>query len=230
MYRFVLCNILHFFKCIEVYRTFLRMCMNYVHLSVLHSRTPNRAALVSNFREEAVCRIPPTCCRAAIASYNKSTRFFFFKHDLLYASWTENSTGFSSCSFSMKKKEQLVCSRAFGVIKVNIILATVIELHSCYHSSTWAPPTKEKTSDGEGRGHGESRERASELRPRNAKGKIKLRRRKTKSRAGERQRERENQYLALKRGLHQRCNYAKCVLFTRQQATEISQPGGLEPN
>lgn len=156
--------------------------------------------------------------------------FFFFKHDLLYASWTENSTGFSSCSFSMKKKEQLVCSRAFGVIKVNIILATVIELHSCYHSSTWAPPTKEKTSDGEGRGHGESRERASELRPRNAKGKIKLRRRKTKSRAGERQRERENQYLALKRGLHQRCNYAKCVLFTRQQATEISQPGGLEPN
>lgn len=68
------------------------------------------------------------------------------------------------------------------------------------------------------------------LRPRNAKGKIKLKRRKTKSKAGERHRQRENQYLALKRGLHQRCNYAKCVLFTQQQATEISQPGGLVPN
>lgn len=68
--------------------------------------------------------------------------------------------------------------------------------------------------------------RVSELWPRNAKGKIKLRRRKTKSRAGQRQRERENQYLAFKRGLHQRCNYAKCVLFTWQQATEISQPEG----
>ena len=97
---------------------------------------------------------------------------------------------------------------------------------------------KEKASDG-GRAGDTERERERErerrgseraLRPRNAKGKIKLRRRKTKSRAGGRQRERENQYLALKRGLHQRCNYAKCVLFTRQQATEISQPGGLEPN
>lgn len=33
---------------------------------------------------------------------------------------------------------------------------------------------------------------------------------------------RENQYLALRRGLHQRCNYAKCVLLTWQPATEIS--------
>lgn len=31
----------------------------------------------------------------------------------------------------------------------------------------------------------------------------------------------ENQYFALKRGLHQRCNYAKCVVFMRQKATEI---------
>lgn len=92
---------------------------------------------------------------------------------------------------------------------------------------------KRHPSDGGGQGTCRERwervsERASEraLWPRNAKGKIKLRRRKTKSEAGGRQRERENQYLALKRGLHQRCNYAKCVLFTRQQAMEISQPGG----
>lgn len=31
----------------------------------------------------------------------------------------------------------------------------------------------------------------------------------------------ENQYFASERGLHQRCNYAKCVVFTRQKATEI---------
>ncbi len=84
---------------------------------------------------------------------------------------------------------------------------------------------------GEGRGHGEKGRRESERAVvKECKGKIKLRRRKTKRRAGERQRERENQYLALKEGLHQRCNYAKCVLFTLQQATEISQLGGLEPN
>lgn len=79
----------------------------------------------------------------------------------------------------------------------------------------------ESEKEREGRG---LHERA--LQPRNAWGKIKLKRRKTKSRAGKRQRQRENQYLALKWGLRQRCNYAKCVLFTLQSATEISQPGG----
>lgn len=88
---------------------------------------------------------------------------------------------------------------------------------------------KERRSDVGGQGIWRHREeRVSELRLRNAKGKIKQRRRKTKSEAPERQSESENQYLALKRGLHQRCNYAKCVVFTQQPATEISQMGRTE--
>lgn len=76
---------------------------------------------------------------------------------------------------------------------------------------------KDGTSDVGGQKRGRDGERCL----RNAEGKKKQR----KGKEGKKQRaeheKEENQYFALKRGLHQRCNYAKCVVFTRQKATEI---------
>lgn len=78
---------------------------------------------------------------------------------------------------------------------------------------------KDGTSDVGGQKRGRARESALPEECRREKNKS--RRENTKSGARKRRTRGENQYFALKRGLYQRCNYAKCVVFTQQKATEI---------
>lgn len=73
---------------------------------------------------------------------------------------------------------------------------------------------------------GQKRGRDGEQCLRNAEGKKTEKRRKKKGKKQRAEHERgthgeENQYSALKRGLHQRYNYAKCVVFMCQKATDI---------
>lgn len=64
-------------------------------------------------------------------------------HGVFYASWTEKKT---NPTVSLGKVAGLSVS-----LKVSIILATVIELHSCYYFSTRVPSMKEREREmGEG--------------------------------------------------------------------------------
>lgn len=109
--------------------------------------------------------------------------------------------------------------------------ATVIRFHSCYHFSTrahiiraskWCGRARdEKTWGGEREWVKEVSEQASAGWGMQ-KGKQSREEKQRAEHKGDRDRERENQYLALRRGLHQRCNYAKCVLLT-WQLTELQQ-------
>lgn len=90
---------------------------------------------------------------------------------------------------------------------------------------------KERTSGVRGRGIWRRRAESERAPAQECKRENEAEEKKNKEQSKrERERKKENQYLALKRGLHQRCNYAKCVLFTWQQATETSQPEELKPN
>ena len=137
----------------ELWETVCVSCTAPLHWSQISERRPSAGLLP----HAAELPLHPT------NQHNKSQlQVCFFQHDLLFASWTESSAGFSGCNFNMKQRDRLVGSQAFGVIKVNVILATVIELHSCYRFSTWAPPPwKGERVTGEGRGERE-RERERE--------------------------------------------------------------------